>query len=157
MKKKKLIFSVVLLLVLSSIFLQRVDFSANAEEYETEISNELSPRGLYAKLQLAIDGGDGTIIATVKNVFTLFPSTVNVIVELYSSEERQESYTAMTLSTRNSTLDLDQGETISTTASTEGKTLWWTARMRYKINFKDWEERVTNIIQFDGLGNFIEI
>lgn len=62
------------------------------EEVEEAITREL-----MTNLSLAIGGCNGEVWAEVKNEFTLFPSTVWVYVELYSSDTYQEFYSTMTL------------------------------------------------------------
>lgn len=92
----------------------------------------------------------------MKNDFTLFPATVIVIVELYSSDTYYESYTQMTLTSRNTIDDLNMGNTIKAEASTGGVQKYWQARMRYKIDNKAWEERVTDSLLYDANGNYIK-
>ena len=132
-----------------------------AENAETEgavsvQAESASPR-LFAHLTLSISGGDGrgNIYATVKNEFTLFPSTVVVIVQLYSSDTYAESYEQMTLVSANSTSDLDMGNTITTEASTGGVEKFWLARMRYKIDNGSWEYRQTAACRISGSGEFL--
>lgn len=62
---------------------------ANAEtstKVETDIGGDVSTRGIYTSIVVAIDGGDGKVWTTAKNDLTIFPSTVPVIVELYTSD-----------------------------------------------------------------------
>jgi len=119
------------------------------------VNTEPSTRGIYTALSLSINGGDGKVWATVKNDFTLFPATVIVVVELYASDTYHEDYRQMTLISRNTTGDLNIGKTISAEASTEGVQRYWQARMRYKIDNKAWEERVTDSLLCDADGNYI--
>lgn len=117
---------------------------------------EIEPQGLMVKLSLNISAGDGNVTAKVKNTFTLFPSTVWVYVELYSSETYQESYTSMSLVAINSTKDLNMNKSISATASTNGESRYWQARMRYKFDSNDWISKVTSTYRYDGSGNLID-
>lgn len=142
--------------------LQRETRGASAEGVEEEIvSNEesndssITPRGLYTSLSLSINGGNGKVWATVKNDFTLFPSTVKVIVELYSSDTYQESHLNMTLVSINNIDDLDMGKTIVAEASTGGVQKYWQARMRYKIDNGSWENRNTTTVLYDAEGNYL--
>lgn len=127
-----------------------------SDEYADYDSSEPTTRGIYTALSLSINGADGKVWATVKNDFTLFPATVIVIVELYSSDTYYESYTQMTLTSRNTIDDLNMGNTIKAEASTGGVQKYWQARMRYKIDNKAWEERVTDSLLFDANGNYIK-
>ena len=116
--------------------------SANENEVIIETvndNNDIEPRGWHTSLSLSLNGGNSKVWATVKNDFTLFPATVNVIVELYSSSEYQESYQNMTLVATNSISDLDMGKTIVAESSTGGVDKYWYGRMRYKIYNKAWD------------------
>lgn len=132
---------------------------ASAEEIEdvvvtqTRIGEEVSPLGIFTELSLSIDGSDGEVFATAKNVFTLFPATVQIILELYYSSNYQSSYTNMTVATRGTIGDLNIGKSLVVYAPTNGEQLWWTARMYYKIDSKDWQETCTSTTLFDGYGN----
>ena len=86
--------------------------SVSAEASET--------RGLLTRLTLTSGGGDGIVWAKVKNNFTLFPSVIVVYLELYSSYEYTEDYTEMTCVKRVMIADLNQGETLETSAPTNG-------------------------------------
>lgn len=113
------------------------------------------PYGLYTNLTLAMNGGENKVIATVKNNFTLFPSIVNVIVQLYSTYDYEEDYKNMTLMSYNSIEDLDQGKTISTEAPTNGEQKFWIARMRYRIDNKEWNERIVGPAKYSASGEYI--
>lgn len=116
-------------------------------------ATEPTTRGLYTALSLSINGGNSRVWATVKNDFTLFPATVIVVVELYSSNTYYEDYRQMTLISRNTTPDLDMGDTIRAEASTGGVQKYWQARMRYKVDNNAWAEKVTDSLLYDGNGN----
>lgn len=126
---------------------------------ETSIDNmeEITTRGLYTSLSLSINGGNGKVWATVKNDITIFPATVYVIVELYSSTVYQEKHEDMTLVAINSTMDLNMGKTIVAEASTGGVQQYWQARMRYKIDNKAWEAKDTGTMLYSAEGKFIGI
>lgn len=113
---------------------------------------EATPYGLITNLTFALDGGNGEVWVTAKNSFTLFPAAVNVIVELYYSYDYQDSYTNMTLAGKNSISDLNMGSSIEARASTDGQQRYWKGRMYYKIDNKDWQEKVTDTVLYDGNG-----
>ena len=94
-------------------------------------------------------------MGTVKNKFTLFPAVIVVYVELYSSETYTEDYTKMTLEGRNSTLDLNQGKSLEIRVPTGGKQKYWKARMRYKMDDRDWEERETVSVLYGANGELL--
>ena len=111
-----------------------------------------TPYGLYTDLQFSLNGENGLVSASVKNRFTLFPSTVTVNVELYRSDAYQESVENMTLAASNSIHDLDQGKTVTASASTDGKKSYWKARTRYKIDNKSWKEKFSETVYMDENG-----
>ncbi|MCM1009117.1 MAG: hypothetical protein NC485_14610 [Ruminococcus flavefaciens] len=122
---------------------------------QEENQEEVSPRGLFVNLSLSLNGGNGQVYATARNDFELFSSTVRVIVQLYSSDVYEENYQNMTLVSVNSIQDLDKGKTISTYASTNGQQKYWIGRMRYKIDSKNWDERIVGPLLYDANGNYI--
>lgn len=123
---------------------------------EDEQNNDIEPR-LLTSLSISLNGGNGKVWATVKNDFTLFPSTVVVIVQLYYSYTYCESYTEMILESENSTKDLDMGDTIVAEASTGGEQKYWMGRMRYKIGSKSWEERTVGVLKYNANGDYIDV
>jgi len=131
--------------------------SSNKNEafYLEEVSEDAPEPRLFTNLSLSINGGDRAVWATVKNDFTLFSSTVIVIVELYFSETYHENYNDMELICIESTEDLDMGHTITARASTNGRQLYWQGRMRYKINNGSWKSKVTGTILCDANGGYI--
>ncbi len=161
-KVKKLFISVLSVLLIGA---QSVAFAScgnekadSGSEKKTSVTEENgAPLGIYTDLQFVLNGENGTVTASVKNKFTLFPSTVTVNLELYRSYDLQDSVSSMTLITSNNIYDLDQGETLSVTASTEGRQSFWKARARYKIDNKPWQERLSETVLFDKDGNKTEL
>lgn len=154
MSKKKTYLMLLLCTLFSFVFLFGF-FSVPTQKANAEES-EIEPLGIYTKMTLSINGGNGQVWATAKNVFTLFPATVQVYVEIYYSYEYQESYTNMTLAERNYIYDLDQGKTIQAVGNTNGQTMYWQARARYKADSADWKELVTSTLLYDGDGNYLK-
>lgn len=166
MLKTKNIFKLMLGITIALIFLfstfttintfekRRVEATEQRIEWQTDA--ETSER-LLTNLEISLNGGNGEVWATVKNKFTLFPSTVYVIVQLYVSDVYCEDYKEMTLVVANSTTDLDMGHTIEARASTEGKQRYWMGRMRYKIDGNSWEERTAGVGLYSGTGEFLGI
>ncbi len=161
-KVKKLFISVLSVLLIGA---QSVAFAScgnetadSGSEKKTSVTEENgAPLGIYTDLQFVLNGENGTVTASVKNKFTLFPSTVTVNLELYRSYDLQDSVSSMTLITSNNIYDLDQGETLSVTASTEGRQSFWKARARYKIDNNPWQERLSETVLFDKDGNKTEL
>ena len=110
---------------------------------------------LFTNLTLSIGGSNGEVWAEVRNDFTLGFATVMVYVELYSSASYYESHTNMRLENRTFTSDLNIFQTVGVSAPTGGVQRYWLARMRFKINSGEWEDRVTNAWLFDGDGNVL--
>lgn len=129
---------------------------AKAENVTNFMSEEaVEPRGIFTNLSLYLDGGDGTASAIVKNQFTLLPAQVQVYVELYYSNTYQESYENMELAVRKYISDLNMGEKIYATASTNGETRYWMARMRYRLDNNEWQSKTTSTLLLDGNGDLI--
>ena len=126
------------------------------EAYSQKNNNETAPMALLVKLSLSIDSGNGQVWATAKNEFTLFPGTVQVYVELYSSLTYQESYETMQFESGHYIGDLDQGETLTTYASTNGVQKYWQARLYSKIDNGSWNNKTTNVLLIDGEGKLIK-
>ena len=105
MSKTKKFLCVILLLLTVAVFtfgfsnslLRNTNVTANAATENASNEEVIQPRGLAANLTISIDGGNGEVWAKAKNNFTLFPSTIYVYVELYSSQTYQESYANMKL------------------------------------------------------------
>lgn len=152
-----------LTLIISLLLLGFVCFStvtaAYAETSEIEnpdlnvnIEEEAVPYGLFTNLTLSIDGGNGQVWATAKNKFTLFSSSIPVVVEIYSSDTYQDSYTNMKLESRNYINNLKMGQTVTATASTNGQQKYWKGRMYFNIDNKGWDEEVTSTWLCDANG-----
>ena len=132
------------------------DTNENESEYSvTNADNDQSVYGLYTSLSLSLNGGDGKVWATVRNDVTLLPATVNVIVQLYCSDTYQEDYKDMDLIAYNSTTDLDMGQSIVATASTDGQEKFWLGRMRYRVDNGKWEEDVLGPARCSANGDYL--
>ena len=118
---------------------------------------EAVARGIYTALSIAINGGNGNVWTTVKNDVTIFPATVIVIVELYSSDTYQESYLNMNLVAREYIGDLNMGQTITATASTGGQTKYWNGRAYYKVDNNAWKDIVTGTCKIGPNGEYLGI
>lgn len=118
--------------------------------------NEISPQGLYTSINLKINGDSGNIIATAKNDFTLFSSKVEVYIYLYSCYTYRDSYTEMVLVQQDYISDLNMGKSISVSASTNGEQKYWQARMRYKVDKKNWAEKHTDTFYYKADGTLVD-
>lgn len=116
----------------------------------------IEPRGLFASVSIALDCGNGEVRVTARNDFTLFPATVRVELELYSSDAYCSSYEQMTLVDKKTVDDLNIGESFFVSSSTGGETKYWCGRMKYRVDKKDWKTSVTGMYQIDGNGNVIK-
>ncbi len=127
-------------------------------ESSAETENAVEPR-LFASLTLAMKGGegDGRIYARVKNDFTLFPSTVRVIISLYSATFITTDYTEMVQEAIAMTDDLNMGEIIEVSAETKGVQRYWLARMQYRENSNDWAETTAGPLLYTADGYHIEL
>ena len=115
-------------------------------------SNE--PRA-FTQLSLEISGGNGEVVATATNTFTLLVSTEQVYVELYYSSTYTTDYETMTMPTMAYTPDLDMGHSLSVDAKTNGEQRYWLARVRYNENGSGWQEIITGPVLLDANGNAV--
>ena len=94
MKKTKrlIIFSLIAYTMVSSaLFSSKTTYKASAdvvqgntyEDGSIYSGEDIETRGLFTSLSLTINGGEGKVWTTVKNDVTLFPATVQFILELY--------------------------------------------------------------------------
>ena len=131
--------------------------AAEAEEnsvIETTEADTVQPR-LFTQLELNLYGGNGEVWAMAENTFTLFPSTVQVYIYLYSSETFTAEYAEMTLETSSYTSDLNMGEQIEARASTDGEQRYWLGRIRYKIDGDDWKTMTSGPVLCNASGNAV--
>lgn len=145
----------IVLLALFAILLLVFCCGCDERQSKAETNKEKSEttRGWFVTITLNISGGNGQIFATAKNEFELFNTTAKVVVQLYCSDTYQENHILMTLVTTNSVEDLGKGQSVAASAFTNGQQKYWLARMRYKIDNRDWQEKCTGTILFDANGN----
>ncbi len=147
-----LLLSIVFCLGVGSKFVKAETVHDDHSEYSSK-NEKITPRGIYTKLNFSLYGEYGQVMITVRNKFTLFPATVTVNLELYRSDTYQEDFLNMTLVATNYIYDLDQGETLTASASTNGKQNYWKARAYYKVDKKDIQEYIsdTKLFNADGI------
>lgn len=121
-------------------------------EIETVSASEESPLGIISSLSINIGAESGQVYATVRNDFTLFPSKIQVYVQLYSSLTYQNSYQNMTLESSKYIADLDMGKSITTYAPINAVKRYWQARLYFKMDNNSWSEKLTKIwlVEVDG-------
>lgn len=154
--RKILKVNLVLVLVLIIALIATIGYGSTAKaETVSTADDDVTTRGVYTRLSLTLDSKNGIISATVKNEFTLGYSTIQVIVEIYSSYEMYSSTDDMTLESRNTTTDLDIYKTITTTCPVGGESKYWCAVMEYKQDSKDWVRKTTSVVHLDANGNKI--
>lgn len=165
-RKVIIAFTISLVFLLSILYVSRIGNTVLAETdletleqstTENALVDETAEPLLFTSLTISLNGGDGKVWATVKNEFTLFPSTVLVIVQLYYSYTYCESYTDMVLISENSSTDLDIGKTVIAEASTDGEQKYWMGRMRYKIDGGSWKEKTVGVLLYSADGEYIGI
>ncbi len=123
--------------------LMPVSISAYAagQEENADVKTETAQPRLFTNLLFEMGGGNGEVWISATNTFTLFPSTVQVRIYLYSSVAYSDNYADMEFESTTSTGDLDMGNTLKVSASTNGEQKYWYGRMRYKIDNATWEEK----------------
>ncbi len=130
------------------------DYNADEQIVDT-LDNQAETRGLYTQIKVYLKGSDGVIYATAKNSFTVFPSNVQVYIELYSSDTYQDNYKDMTQVCRNYISDLNIGKTIETSASTGGVQKYWKGRAFYCVDGKGWRDAVTETLLYNAQGEVV--
>lgn len=121
-----------------------------------EETGEAQPFGLTATVTVGIDGsGDGRVIATATNVFTLGPSTVRVILSLYRADEYTTDTSEMVLMAQGQSPDLDMWHSISAFAYTGGTDGYWMAVLEYSLDGGEYIEKSTSCVHYDADGNKI--
>ena len=149
---KKVVFGLLAAVLFVALLIPGLTYRAGAaENAEAEGSvsvqeESASPR-IFAHLTLSISGGDGrgNIYATVKNEFTLFPSTVNVVVSLYSSPIASTDYENMQLQATANSNDLNMGTTL----------LYWYAVAEYQEGGGAWKTIEAGPALYDARGYYI--
>ncbi len=144
MKKTLILLVAITLSVL--LFVPNTNYEAHAE------ANEVEPMGIYTNLTLNIGAENGEVYATVKNVLTIFPASVNVYIQLFSSLTYEQSYLDMTLEASAHSQDLNMGKSLRVAAPINNVRRYWRARMYYKVDNMSWKEKLTSIwmVDIDG-------
>lgn len=124
--------------------------SAHAQASDSE--NIAEPYALFVDVVLSIAGGNGEVWSIAQTRAAIFASGIRVVLELYSSDTYQESYTNMKLEKRVSIDNLRKGETLKASMPTNGEQKYWKGRMYYKADSSDWKYGVTETYLYDANG-----
>lgn len=125
-------------------------------ECDEENDLEIQPL-LFTSLVVGLKSYEtGVITGHVINDFTFLPTTVTVYLYLYSSLIQTADYSQMTLESSAYIYDLDQGQTLTTTASTNGQQKYWLVLAKYQCNGGAWRVMQSYLVLYDADGNFIE-
>lgn len=155
--KKKFVLTVlltvaVLILSLTCCFVN--SNSANAA-VKDDSSNEAQPLGLMTNISLSLGANSEKVWARAHNDFTLGISTVQVFVYLYSSLEYQDDYKQMTLEASDYIKDLNINKSLEVSSPINGVQKYWKARVEFKLDNKDWNNKETKTYQIDINGNVV--
>ena len=165
-KKQYVFIFITIILALVAIFSSATVVYAHDEEInstgdfcEETVRNanyDADTYGIYTSLSISLSGGDGILRTTVRNDLTIFPSTVYVVLQLYSSTSYCESYHEMVLEGEAVIADLDMGNSISVEASTGGIRKYWLGRAYYQVDHGSWKEKITGAVRFNADGTLYE-
>ncbi len=144
-----LLIAICILIIPSAQSQNAIAQSSQTTINKIEQESSLNPSGVLTKLTLNLGYTNDEVFATVKNSFTLLPSTIMIYLELYSSYDYQSSYTDMTLEKRAYCPDLNIGSSLEVRVSKNGETKYWKARVFYKFDKREWTEKVTDTMLFD--------
>jgi len=86
---------------------------------------------LFTQLELVLGFSNGKIYTQVTNNFTLFPSTVPVQINLYSSLTKTTDVNKMTLEGYSHSNDLNMGESLIVYSSTHNEDRYWVGYVIY--------------------------
>lgn len=126
---------------------------SSAENIDDILSYEnADPFALYVRVAVSIDGGNGEVWSIAQTTTAIFASSIYVVLELYSSDTYQDSYTGMTLEKRVSSSNLRKGETIKAVMPTNGVQKYWRGRMYFKADSGSWKYAETNTWLMDPNG-----
>ncbi|MDE7215772.1 MAG: hypothetical protein K2O08_03090 [Clostridia bacterium] len=152
--KKKVLLTIllalsILMLCFACCFIN--DNTANAETNEELNYNQT--RGLVTRISIDIGSYGDSIWARACNDFTLGFSTIQVYVYLYSSPTFQYTYRNMKLEAIDYIADLNIGKKLEVTAPIDGVERYWRARVKYRMDNKDWVEEETQsyLVNADGM------
>ncbi len=153
------VFMVLLLLcviVISSVFGTTMAYAQSTAESDTNAGGDVAqPRALLVDVVLGLNGGNGEVWSIAQVRTAILTSTIQVVLELYSSDTYQDSYTKMTLEKRVNTSNLKKGESIKAVVSTNGVQKYWRGRMYYKADGGKWNFNETQTLLLDENGALV--
>lgn len=156
--KINVIVLVLMAVVVASIFMGFTGAKAETEGDEPLAKVETQERGIYVNMSLSLDvDGNGHVIATAKNEFTLGYSTIIVMVELYSSYTYQEDVNNMEFEGRNRTEDLDIHKTIQVAKHNNWEKKYWVAQVEYNQDGRGWKTLCTPPVLIDENGDPVDM
>lgn len=161
MQMKTKVFSVGLILIIMCVTLLGLTPTTALAEENLEVTNNAllaisgnmaEPYALFVDIVLGINGSNGEVWSIAQTRVAIFATTIQVVLELYSSETYQEDYHNMTLEKRVSVYNLKQGQTLKAVMPTNGVEKYWKGRVYYKIDSADWKFGVTPTTLYDANG-----
>ena len=122
--------------------------AATAEEKEDQ-------ERLFTQYAVGVRADASYVYGYVKNVFTLFPSTVPVTVSLYRSETYTEDISQMTHVALMFTPDLNMGEEAVARVPQDGNTYYWRAQLTYWDDSGMQQTLESGTVGYDSNGNVV--
>ncbi len=129
--------------------------AAKGDEFANN-DNAAEPYALFVDVAVALNGDNGEVWAAAQTKAAIFATTIYVVLELYSSDTYQDSYTNMKLEGRVHSQNLKKGEIIKVVIPTNGKEMYLRGRMYYKADSADWKYVETSTELFDANGIIIK-
>ncbi len=157
MKHKKIVILALTISIAVMIFGGISTVSAQSTDDTARlVAEDVETRGLFVSVSVSLNGdGNGLVIATAKNEFTLGTTTLAVKVELYSSETKPIDVSEMDLVTGSYIEDLNIFKSITAKAYTGGKAKYWCATVMYNKDNTGWKYDNTEIVHYDANANVI--
>lgn len=143
------------LLLASSLLIAPATQTATSEPETPTTYLEENVQRAFTNISASLTTTSERVVAHAQNNFTLFPTTVHVYIELYSSTLYASSYRGMELTNSNYIIDLDMGESIAVSAPINGQQRFWQARAYYQEGNGAWKEVLSDIFLIDTNGNVV--
>lgn len=111
--------------------------------------------GLYTDLRLRIcSDREGKVLFAAENRLTIFPSTVETEITLYSCDYYTENLSEMTPEAEASSADLNMKKVLVATAEFTGRgNSYWRGAVRCRVDRGEWRTKTTDVFLVDRYGD----
>lgn len=158
MKHKKLVILALMISIAVMIFGGLSTVSAQSIDDPILLASEdVETRGLFVSVSVSLNGdGNGMVIATATNEFTLGSTVLAVKVDLYFSKTKPIFISDMEHVTGSYIDDLNIFESITAKSYTGGEAGYWCATVMYNKDNTGWKFDNTEFVYYDANANAIK-